>query len=77
MDATLAMRMGRADLVSPTYQTNVYTNDGYMQSPGMKELTTMDAETTLPIVGSIGLSILSVMILGVMVFYVSTRSRQS
>jgi hypothetical protein len=77
MDMATAMRMGRADLVAPAYQSQVYTNAAYQDSPGMKEYNAMDAQDTAPIVGSLGLSFLSLMILGVMVFYIGTRGRQS
>jgi hypothetical protein len=69
--------MGRPDLVGASYQTHVFTNDGYQDSPSMASHNSMDAEETAPIVGVLGLSMLSVLILGVMVFYVGTRGRQA
>lgn len=74
MDPTLALRLGRADLASPTMNDVIIGNDGYIgsaQNPGNVMGDCSDA------IGRGGLGILGVAVLGVMVFYVATRGRQA
>ncbi len=74
MDRMLALRMGRPDMAGGTTDDAVISNAAFVaKNAGSPNVNMDDVPAST---GVLGLSMLSVLIIGVMVYYVATRSKQ-